>query len=77
VLLLAAYAAPAALTTGTEPVQTTSERTSIAAVHITEGVTREAVTAAHGGDIVVSRRTSDDPDGPRFEETDGVHAWAG
>jgi hypothetical protein len=66
VLLLAAYAAPAALTTGTET------------VHITEGNTQEAITAAHGDDIVAARRTFSDPTfgDPTFD-TQGVHAWAG
>jgi len=65
VLLLAAYAAPAALT----PITT---------AHLTEGNTQETITAAHGSDIVVSKRKSTDPtsDGPTFE-MQGVHAWAG
>ena len=76
VLLLAAYAAPAALTTGAEPAQTTSEHTSIATVHITEGDTREAVTATYGGDIVVSHRRFDDRK-PWMPKRSSVHDWAG
>ena len=73
-LLLATYAAVAAPATGAEPVQATGAHAAIATVPIAEGNTREADTAVHGGDIVVSLRMLE---GPSMPSPDGAHAWAG